>query len=137
MPITYDVQNGGHFIHAVATPSVSGSEFVDYEIAHAIDPNIKPPVAELLEIRPGACQRVTSQDMIAVLERRKTEPKGPTPHRCAIVVGDGDTHGWELAKFHEGMVRLHYSENVIVFGDPRIARIWLGVDDIMPKPPLG
>jgi hypothetical protein len=131
MPITYNVHQSGHFIHAVATPAVTGPEFVDYEIAHAIDPQIKPPVAELLEIRPGACKTVTCEDMTAVLDRRKQTPRGPTPHRCAIVIADGDSHAWNLARFYEGMVRLHYPENVIVFGDVRIARIWLGVDDVI------
>ncbi len=133
MPIKYEVRNNGHFIHAVAGPAVTGDEFVEYEIAHAIDPKVKPPVYELLEIRHGACQQVTSKDMAAVLARRKEVTKPPTPHRCAIVVSHGDAHAWELAKFYEGMVRLHYPENVIVFGDARIARIWLGVDDVMPE----
>jgi hypothetical protein len=134
MPITYDVHQGGHFIHAIASPAVLPPEFVDYEIAHAIDPQIKTPVAELLEIRPGACKAITQDDMVAVLARRQECPRGPTPHRCAIVVADGDTHAWNLARFYEGMVRLHYPENVIVFGDVRIARIWLGVDDVVVDP---
>lgn len=132
MPITYDVHLNGHFIHAVASTTVLPAEFIDYEIAHAIDPQIKPPVAELLEIQLGACRAITEEDMAAVLARRREYPKGPTPHRCAIVVADGDTHAWNLAKFYEGMVQLHYPENVIVFGDIRIARIWLGVDDVVP-----
>lgn len=136
MPIAYDVRNSGHFIHAVASHPVTGKEFVDYEIAHAIDPQIKPPVSELLEIRHGACQLVTSEDMEAVLARRKQVPQPPTPHRCAIVVSHGDTHAWELASFYDGMVRLHFPENVIIFGDARIARTWLGVDDIIPPPPM-
>ncbi len=92
-------------------------------------------MAELLEIRPGACRDVNEKDMVAVLDRRKECPRGPMPHRCAIVVAHGDTHAWNLARFYEGMVRLHYPENVIVFGDAHTARIWLGVDDIVVDPP--
>ena len=39
-----------------------------------------------------------------------------------------DFHAWDLAKFYEGMFRLHYPEVVIVFADVVTARIWLGME---------
>ena len=128
MPVTYDVQNHGHFIQAVASTPLTGLEFIDYEVAHAIDPRITPPVNELLEVKAGALEAITKEDISAVLERRKQIPSPPTPHRCAIVVSGMDARDWEMASFYEGMVTLHYPEDVIVFGDARIARIWLGVE---------
>lgn len=127
MPITYDVLNGGHYIHAVATPPLTSEEFVGYEIAHAIDDRVNVPVSELFEVRHGACDTITMDDMSEVLQRRKEVAKLPTPHRCAVVVSPHDTHAWELAKFYRGMVMLHSEENVIVFATTDIAQIWLGV----------
>jgi len=128
MPITYAVHDGGHFIHAVARGVVQGEEFVEYEVAHAIDESLDPPVSELLEIQHGACRQVTMDDVWCVLERRKYAVRPPTPHRCAIVVSLADEHAWNLAKFYEGMVTLHGPESVIVFGDPHTARMWLEVE---------
>ena len=128
MAITYTVDREGHFIHAIAEGVLTSQEFIDYEIAHAIDERIRPPVSELFEIRPGACQHITMDDMSNVLKRRAEVDRKPTPHRCAIVVSPDNSHAWDLAKFFEGMVILHSPETVIVFGDVRRARIWLGVD---------
>lgn len=129
MPITYDVCNGGHFIHAVASDDLTSSDFIEYELAHATDDRLKPPVVELLEIQHGACNQITKDDCSRVIDRRKDMEIRPAPHRCAIVVSYADSHAWDLAMFYEGMVPLHKPESVIVFGDTRIARIWLGVDD--------
>jgi hypothetical protein len=128
MPISYEVHNDGHFIHAIASGVLSSQEFVDYEIAHANDERIKPPVNELLEIKHNACKLITKDDCSKILEKRKEIPKLPTPHRCAIVVSISNSHAWNIAKFYEGMVMLHHPEDVIVFADERIARIWLGVE---------
>jgi hypothetical protein len=128
MPVTYNVQNDGHFIQAVASRPLTDLEFVEYEVAHATDPRITPPVDELLEVEVGALENITKEDISAILERRKQIPSPPTPHRCAIVVSGVDARDWEMARFYEGMVTLHYPENVIVFGDARIARIWLGIE---------
>ncbi|MHC4582021.1 MAG: hypothetical protein ACYS14_11240 [Planctomycetota bacterium] len=126
MPIAYTVHPGGHFVHAIASSPVTPEEFIGYEVAHAIDSRVRPPVSELLEIQHGACRHITMDDMSKVLERRGELEKRPIPHRCAIVVSYGDAHAWNLAKFYEGMVVLHSPEIVIVFGDASTARIWLG-----------
>ena len=128
MAITYEVLNGGHFIHAIASGEVSSEEFIQYEIDHAIDKRIKSPVAELFLIKPNACKHITQDDMRKILERRRAIERPPTPHACAILVSSEDVHAWRLAKFYEGMVTLHYPESVIVFGDEHTARIWLGVE---------
>ena len=129
MAITYTVDSDGHFVHAIAEGTLTSQEFIDYEVAHAIDERILPPVSELFEIRSGACKNITLDDMSNVLKRRAEVGRRPTPHRCAIVVSPGDAHAWDLAKFYEGMVKLHAPETAIVFGDASIARIWLGVGD--------
>ena len=126
MPIAYTIYPGGHFIHAIATRPVTPKEFIEYEVVHAIDSRVRPPVSELLTIQHGACRQITMDDMSKVLERRGEMEKPPIPHRCAIVVSYGDAHAWDLAKFYEGMTVLHSPEIVIVFGEARIARIWLG-----------
>jgi hypothetical protein len=131
MPIAYEVHQDGHFIHAVASGVLTGEEFVQYEIDHAKDERIKVPLSELLEIPFGAFKELTEEDVEQVLLRRKTTGSPPTPHRCAIVVPYADGRAWNLAKFYEGMVSLHFPESVIVFGDPRIAKIWLGVEDAL------
>jgi len=128
MPIHYEVMNDGHFIDAVTQGEVSGEEFVEYEVAHAIDNRIKPPVSELLHIGHGACSQITMDDIASVVKRRETIDRLPTPHRCAIVPSLMDDHTWNLAKFYEGMVTLHYPESVIVFADTATAKVWLGVD---------
>jgi hypothetical protein len=136
MPITYTIHDGGHFIHARAHGEVSPDEFVDYEIKHAIDERIKPPVSELFEIEPGALKHITMDDMSKVIERRKQIEKKPTPHRCAIVVSLSDDHTWNLAKFYEKMAMLHQPEIVIVFGSVQTARTWLGIKSKKPDKPI-
>ena len=128
MPINYNILNDGHFIHAKTNGNVSSLEFVDYEITHAIDKRLKTPIAELFEIENDSLKNVTENDISKVMEQRETIVKLPTPHRCAIVVSLGDIHAWNLARFYEGMVTLHYPENVVVFGDVIVARTWLGID---------
>ena len=128
MPVEYKVLNDGHFIHAIVKDAVSGEEFVEYEVAHAIDDRIRPPVSELLEIEHGAMRRITKDDLVKAMDRRRDIDRRPVPHRCAILVCLNDTHGWDLAMFYEGMATLHFSESVIVFGDERTARTWLGVE---------
>jgi len=127
MSITYDVSKEGHVILATAAGRVTSEEFVEYEVAHAVDSRVRPPVAELLIIEEGALDRVTTDDMHRVLERRAEIEEKPMPHRCGIVVRYSDDHSWNLAKFYEGMVMLHSPETVIVFGDEGSARAWLGI----------
>ncbi|HUU40290.1 MAG TPA: hypothetical protein VMW42_05060 [Desulfatiglandales bacterium] len=129
MPITYTVDHEGHFIHAVAIYPVTIEEFIEYEVAHATDERVKPPVSELLETQRSALKEITLDDMRKALKRREKLEREPEPHRCAIVVSPSDAYGWNLAKFYEGMVMLHTPETVIVFGDVRLARIWLGVKE--------
>lgn len=131
MPITYKVFGGGHNIHAVADPPVTPQEFVDYEINHAIDDRLKPPVSELFEIRPSALSSVTKDDITRILERRRELPKETISirHRCGMVVSYGDYQGWDIAKFFEGMMVLHSPEVVIIFGDRASAGRWLGFPD--------
>lgn len=128
MPISYNVRADGHFIHAVAEGPLTPQEFVDYEVAHAIDTRIKPPVSELFEISAEVFKNITMDDMKKVIERRGTIKRLPTPHRCAIVLGSLDEHSWELSKFYEGMVMLHSPETVIVFAHADVAKSWLGIE---------
>ncbi|GEM_PF-941787 len=132
MPISYTVHDGGHFIHTIATNPLTSQEFVDYEVAHAIDIRIRQPVSELFEISAGALQHITMDDMREVLKRRSTLKRLPQPHRCAIVLYSLDDHSWDLAKFYEGMVTLHSPETVIVFANADIAIKWLGFEDYLP-----
>ena len=128
MPISYDILNDGHFIHAKTYGNVTGKDFIDFEVAHAIDKRLKPPVVELLEIENDSLKNITEKDITSVIDRREKLVNLPNPHRCAIVVSLGDIHGFDLAKYYGGMVSLHYPEDVIVFGDVFVARAWLGID---------
>jgi len=132
MPITYSVSEDGHFIHATAGEPVTPDEFVEYEVAHATDDRVQAPVSELLEIEHGAMKHITREAASRVVQCRADLGRPPTLHRCAIVVSYGDAHGWDLATFYGGLVMLHAPKVVIVFGDVRTARIWLGID----QPPL-
>ncbi|MBI4719659.1 MAG: hypothetical protein HY770_00150 [Chitinivibrionia bacterium] len=125
MPIKYDVFRGGHFIHAIATGVLAPDECIEFEVAHATDERIASPLSELLEIRDGACVQLTKDNISTVLEKRKRMKRLPTPHKCAIYVSYADSHSWDLA--------VHYPESVIVFGDVKTARIWLGVKDVSPE----
>lgn len=129
MPITYDVHNHGHTVLAIASGVVTGEEFVEYEIAHAVDARIKSPLSELLVVRTGALKSITKEDIEEVVRQRKAQPNPPLHHKCAIVISLSDAESWKIAKFYEGMLRLHDPKNVIVFGDESTARIWLGIAD--------
>ncbi len=127
MPIKYVVSPDGHLIHAIASDLVTVEELIEYEVAHAIDDRIKPPVSELLEIQSDAMRQITKADVLRALERRRELTKQHTPHECAIVVSPGGTHAWSLKEYYEGMVVLHSPEMVIVTGNSRTAKIWLGI----------
>jgi len=135
MPISYSVHRDGHFIHAVAERPLSGHEFVDYEVAHAIDKRLRAPVSELFEISARAFEHITMDDMREVFKRRTEVDRPPQPHRCALVLGSLDDHTWSLAKFYEGMVMLHCPETVIVFASADVAGKWLGFEDFQPNKP--
>ena len=128
MPIRYSVSDDGYFIHAVASGVVTAQEFIEYELAHAVNHRVKPPISELLVIEPGAFREITTDDISEVIEQRRDLPEPPATHRCALVVAMSDFHAWDLEKFYEGMFRLHYPEVVIVFADVVTARIWLGME---------
>ena len=132
MPISYNVSAEGHFIHAIAKRPLTRQEFIDYEVAHAFDKRVKPPVSELFEIAAGAFEQLTMDDMREVLRRRSELKRPPLLHRCAIVLRSYDDHSWDLAAFYEGMVMLHSPEAVIVFAQADIARKWLGFEDLPP-----
>ena len=129
MPIRYSVSDDGHFIHSIASGIVASQEFIEYEIGHAVDERVRTPLSELLVIEPGAFRQITIKDILKVIEQRRDLPEPPATHRCAIVVAVSDLHAWDLAKFYEGMFRLHYPQVVIVFADPVTARIWLGMEE--------
>jgi len=130
MPVQYSVSDDGHFLQAIASGMVTAQEFIEYEVAHAIDKRLRTPVSELLVIESGAFKQITMKDISRVIEQRRDIPEPPVTHRCAFVVAMSDYHAWDLAKFYEGMFRLHYPEIVIVFADPVTARIWLGMDKV-------
>lgn len=131
MPITYTVSIDGHFIHSKTSGRVSSREFIEFEVAHAIDKRLTPPIAELFEIENDSLKNISEKDISEVLDQREKIVNLPNPHRCAIVVALGDIHSWNLARFYEGMVTLHYPEDCIVFGDTMVARTWLGIDTTM------
>ena len=135
MPISYSVHHGGHFIHAIAEIPVTRQEFVDYEVAHAIDGRIKPPVSELFEISADAFKHITMDDIREMLKRRSGVDRLLRPHRCAIALCSLDSHSWDLAKFYEGMVMLHSPETVIVFASVAVARKWIEFEDSQPNKP--
>lgn len=127
MSIIYEVSDDGHFIHAIVSAPLTSKEFVDFEIAHAIDERIKSPVAEIFEVKKDALKDITRSDIDKVIERRKEIYKQHTYHRCAVVVSLNDSYSWSIAKFYEGMSLLHFPESVIVFGDIHLAKVWLGI----------
>lgn len=128
MPIVYSIHNNGHNIHTIVSKPVTSEDFIDYELTHAFDSRISSPLFELLEIRQGAFNNISMDDISRVISRRKELGLPPIPHNCAIVPSMNDVHAWNLAKFYENMALLHYPENVIVFGEVRTAKIWLGVE---------
>lgn len=126
MPITYQIKNNGHLIHSIAEGIVTSDDFINYEIEHATDEKLKSPVNELFEIKHGAFDNLTESDIHKILERRKNSAQ-PRRHRCALVLSMSDHKGWDLAKYYEKLVMLHYPASVIVFGDLNTAKIWLGI----------
>lgn len=127
MPIKYDISHNGKFIHAVAEPVVTSAELFDYENNHLAAEEVQHPVRELIEVRAGAFQGLTREDFAALYSTCSEERTDATPHRCAIVVSPDDCESWDTAKFYESMAMLHRPEVVIVFGDLKAAKLWLGV----------
>ena len=55
------------------------NEFVEFEVAHAIDKRIQAPLSELLEIEHGALAHITKDEMTQVLQRRTEIESPPLP----------------------------------------------------------
>lgn len=126
MPIIYKILMSGHLIHSIAEGKVSKQNFIDYEIQHARDENLKAPVSELFEIRNGAFDNLSKEDIKNILDARNNNSSF-IRHKCALVVSMNDHKGWDLAKFYENLMMLHQPASVIVFGDIKTAKIWLGI----------
>jgi len=126
MPINFEILNNGHLIYATAEGRVTEKDFVDYEIIHSANPELKSPVNELFEIKRGAFDNLTEKKIKTILEKRSKLSKTKR-HKCALVVSMSDLKGWDLAKFYENLFMLHQPSTVIVFGDLQTAKIWLGI----------
>lgn len=126
MPITYKILMNGHLIHSIAAGKVSKQNFIDYEIQHAKDENLKSPVSELFEIRNGAFDNLSKDDIKNILDAR-INTSHIIHHKCALVVSMNDHKGWDLAKFYENLMMLHQPASVIVFGDIKTAKTWFGI----------
>jgi len=129
MPIEYAVSNEGRLVHATASHPVKYEDLAEYETTASNDARVKHPMSELFVVEADALKGITKDDIEKVVEQRKAQPSPTKPHQCAIVISLEDAASWKVAKFYEAMAKLHYPKNVIVFGDIKIARIWLGVEE--------
>jgi hypothetical protein len=93
MPVKYEILNDGHRIHAVASGTVAGEEFADYQASHPEDAGIVEPVSEPFEVATGALSALSVEDINAALKHRGECEKSKLRHKCAIVVDPADGKG--------------------------------------------
>ena len=125
MPIEYTVHEGGFFVHAVATGTITPEQVLEYERATAEDDRIKFGFRELFDESLVEKSTIDHSDMEVIAAQVMSSPKRQAT-KLAIVPGQGAA--FERAQLLEKLVHLSRG-NIIVFDNPTTAKQWLGVVD--------
>lgn len=122
MPIEYTVNEDGTFVHATATGSPTDEDLAAYLESLTNDSRIKKPgYRELFDAGGISGNSVTMQALEKFAEFVRAHPERIAASKMAIVVGSHES--FKQARFYEKLLKS--VENIIVFNDAAVARIWL------------
>ncbi|MBN2131333.1 MAG: hypothetical protein JW741_17665 [Sedimentisphaerales bacterium] len=120
MPVTYEVRNGGTFVHTKAHGEVTEHDLLEYQAAVLADPRIEPGYYELFDATTAQAVGVSEATLETMSEMDKKHVEKLAGGKCALVVRSG----FELAKRFESLRDRPHA--VMVFFNLDVARAWLG-----------
>lgn len=124
MPIEYTLERGGALAMAEATGVLNLDSFMSMRERLLNNPGLKTPHDTLLDVR-AVDQIDISEDDLNVIARSLTSgPKDLGAARLAIVAHQESA--FTLGNIYK-TIEKGVEENVIVFFNPEVAKIWLGI----------
>jgi len=132
MPVRYTVSSNGLFVHAAAHGVLKSDDVQQYITDISQDNCVKPGFSELFDVREMTESEIIPEMFKDFRNLILDDPKRKRGGRLAIVVRTNSS--FSNAQQYERSV-MPDVQNVIVFNDIHIAKIWLGVTDVRSEPP--
>jgi len=130
MPIEYTVSEDGTFVHTVCTGFPTPEELIRHEESLLHDSRIKKPgFKQLFDTTRISGTSVENDTVERIAKMVFSNPEKLASAKLAIVVGDAETY--QKARYYEKLIGP--LENIIVFNDVGVAKIWLDVSKETPK----
>jgi len=124
MPIAYTLEQDGTFVLANATGVLTVDCFLAMQGQMKADPQLRTPHSTLLDVRHASDIRIAEDDLDKIVRSLSAGPRTLGAERLAIVATQ------ELA-FRLGAIygerEKEVKEDVIVFYQMDVARLWLGL----------
>jgi hypothetical protein len=121
MPITYEIEDGGRFVHTRATGAITDQNLLTYQAALLSDTRIQPGFYELFDGTMAHGVEISEAVLAELGAMDKAAADKLIGGKCAIVV----RRDFELA---ERFQRLYAGPHeVTVFYNLDVARTWLGL----------
>jgi len=131
MPVKYTVSSNGLFVHAIAHGVLIPDDIHQYIKDISQDDCIKPGFSELFDVRDITGSQIIPEIFGDIRELILDDPKRKRGSKLAIVVRTQSS--FNNAQQYERSV-MPDVQNVIVFNDFHIAKIWLGATDVISEP---
>ena len=131
MPVKYTVSSNGLFVHAIAHGVLMSSDIHQYIKDISQDNCVKPGFSEIFDVREITESQVIPEIFGDIRELVLDDPKRKPGSKLAIVVRTNSS--FNNAQQYERSVTPDV-QNVIVFNDIHIAKIWLGATDVISEP---
>jgi len=131
MPVKYTVSSNGLFVHAIAHGVLIPDDIHQYIKDISQDDCVKPGFSEIFDVREITESQIIPEIFGDIRELILNDPKRIRGSKLAIVVRTNSS--FNNAQRYERSVTPDI-QNVIVFNDFHIAKIWLGVTDVISEP---
>lgn len=131
MPVKYTVSTNGMFVHAIAHGVLIPDDIHQYIKDISLDDCVKPGFSELFDVHEITESKIIPEIFGNIRQLLLDDPKRKRGGKLAIVVGTKSS--FDNAQQYERSL-MPDIQNVIVFNDAHIAKIWLGVDDMGSEP---
>ena len=120
MPISYEIADGGRFVHTKAIGAVSDEDLLTYQAALLADPRVQPGAYELFDATMAHGAGLSDAVIERIVNMDKANAKRLAGGKCAVVVRSEFDFADRLERLHEG------PHEVMVFFNLDVARAWLG-----------
>lgn len=131
MPVRYKVSSNGLIVYAAAFGVLTSDDIYRYVKDISQDDSVKTGFSELFDVSEIKVSEITHEMFKDFRKLVLDDPKRKRGGRLAIVVRSNSS--FDKAQRYERSVKPDV-QNVIVFNDIHVAKIWLGVADIESGP---